>query len=521
MNVSTRFHTGTFVAALALFALLLAAGCDNAGNSFKKDDQQCIITPQLKKILKDYDAMFDAQSDLIAVAARTSMVDEMGQDFYPSGCLDMNGRVVIPIKYHSARICDKTIIVSKNTNQGIRYGILDMNGDEILPFEYEEITPEFYFRYCPGDIFAYKYIKIKKNGLYGLVDKTGKVVIPIQYENLGSFYSDNAYRSYTEDELPDIYFAYRKDNGKPEVFNLSQEKMEKKPSTPYDVVWFGKDRNWSFIDYQGHIIAGPFQNARIDFNNKEPLFPEGLAAVVKNNKIGFIDMQGKVKIPFKFYYTEFDFNIHKAFGVFSEGLAAMMKPGNKWGYIDKNGEEVIPFVYGWAGRFHQGSAIVGNLIDGQERYGMIDKNNSVVLPFEFETGTYTGNVYALRQNGKWGVYSPSGVCLTPCQYDRLITFVEGYATVVKDGKQGLINEQGQLLIPCEYEACLYDVCAGADVVGVKTNGKWGYVDLQNKVVVPIEFDVVDACKGFKGNLFYVIKDGRHGLYDRCGNCTLD
>ena len=514
MKVCTRFHKGTFVAALVLFALLLATGCDNAGKSFKRGDQQCFITPQLKKILKDYD-VFDVRNDLMVVRARTPMVDEAGRSFYPQGCIDEKGKVIIPIQYDHINIGNDVIVVAKYTNQVSRCGILDYQGNVLLPIEYEEISwPDIYN--------SRKHISVKKNGLYGMVDKTGKVVIPIQYEFVRRFYVDAAYRCYSEKEIPDIYIAYRNKNGKPEVFNLSPEKMEKKPSTPYDAILVGEDGNQSFMDYQGHIVAGPFQNVRVCGDSQTPLFPESLAAVVRNNKVGFIDMQGKVKIPFKFYYTEFYFNSHSfSFGVFSEGLAAMMKPGNKWGYIDKNGKEVIPFVYGWAGRFYQGTAIVGNLIGGQEKYGLIDKNNSVVLPLEFENGVYSGNVYVMCQNGKWGVYSPSGVCLTPCQYDQLITFVEGYATVVKDGKQGLINEQGQLLIPCEYEACLYDVCAGADVVGVKTNGKWGYVDLQNQVVVPIEFDEVGACTGFNGSLFFVIKDGLHGLYDRCGNCTLD
>lgn len=164
---------------------------------------------------------------------------------------------------------------------------------------------------------------------------------------------------------------------------------------------------------------------------------------------------------------------------------------------------------------------MGDLIGGQERYGLIDKNNTVILPFEFENGVFTGNVYTLCQNGKWGVYSTTGLCLTPCQYDQLIVFVEGYATVVKNGKKGLINEQGQLLIPCGYEACLYDSCTGTDMIFVAKDGKMGYVDLQNQVLVPIEFDDIYPCREFYGSLFYVKKDGRYGLYDRCGNCTLE
>ena len=51
--------------------------------------------------------------------------------------------------------------------------------------------------------------------------------------------------------------------------------------------------------------------------------------------------------------------------------------------------------------------------------------------------------------------------------------------------------------------------------------KWGIVDLQNHVLVPVEFDTVSAIIGYNGNLFGITKDRHYGLYDRCGNCTLD
>ena len=500
---------------IAFFSLLVTTGCKNKRYQTHIDGQSCVITSELKKTLKEYKDVLSVKDGLIVVNANNMKTDETGQNYYPKGCIDMKGNVIIPLKYYGILIGDGSFVVFQQTRQGRRSGLLDMDGNEILPIEYEEIVPDFFQN------GIYKYFRIKKDGRYGLIDNKGKVMIPLQFEDVRRFYTNSAYRSYTEQELPDIYLAYRNKTDKPELFNLSPEKMEKKTSTLCDVVPLGNNGNWSFMDYQGHIIAGPYQNIKIPSDFQTPLFPDGLAVVVKNNKVGFIDMQGMEKIPFNYYYTEFDFNIHADFGLFSEGLAAMMQPGNKWGYVDNKGNTVIPFVYDWAGRFHQGTAMVGNFIDGKEIYGIIDKNNTIVLPFEFETGVYTGNVYALCQNDKWGVYSPTGVCLTPCQYDQQITFVGGYATVAKNGKQGLINEQGQLLIPCEYKTCMYDASNGSDVVIVCKDGKWGVLDLQNQVLVPVEFDAVSPIIGYNGNLFGVTKDGRNGLYDSCGNCTLD
>jgi len=493
---------------ISTLTLFIATGCKNQNYKTNIDEQSCFITPELKKVLKDYLEVIQVDKRLIIVSSKATKVDETGRNYNPMGCIDMKGNVVIPTKYERITIWDRVFCVSKYTKQGMRYGLLDMEGHEILPIEYEEI-------FGP-DVAPHNYIRIKKNGLYGLVDKKGKALTPIQYDNVNRFYVNGANLYYKEEELPDIYIAWK--NKKHEIINLSPDKTKNKPSTPYDVVLIGEYGNQSFMDYQGHIIAGPYQNVRVSGDSKIPLFPEGLAAVVKNSKIGFIDMQGKVKIPFKFYYSEYWFNITAISScVFSEGLAAMMNSGKKWGYIDKQGNTIVPFQYNEASRFHEGVAIVGNTINNEARYGLINKYNKVILPFEFETGTFTGNVYAMCKNGKWGVYSPEGRCIVPCQYDKQICFFKGYATVHKDEKQGLINEQGQLLIPCQYDACLYDM--KTDLAFVIQDGKQGFVDLQNHVVVPIEFDFANACHD--NTLFLVKKGDRQGLYDLCGNCTLE
>ena len=503
------------LAFLALLFLLVTASCGDGGKrgnySRKDDNNPCFLTPKLKNISKDYD-IFYSKDGLFEVRSRTPLVDETGKSFFPVGYVNKDGQEVLPVKYYGLNYQgDGVFIVSERTNQGVRFGLLDIKGNEIAPIVYELIsltTPNKF-----NKNYSVSFFEVKKNGLTGLMDKNGNIVIPIQYKTVSRFYVDDAYRDYKQEELPDIYCVQK--NGKLEVFNLSPEKMKDKPSTPYDVNWVGEDGKQSFMDYQGHIIAGPYQNIRISGGYKIPLFPEGLVAVVKNNKIGFIDMQGNVKIPFNFYYSEFWFNYTSLSScVFNEGLAAMMNSGKKWGYIDKTGKVVIPYVYDGAALFHQGSAIVekGNSL------GLIDKNNNVILPFEFENGVFTGNVYVMCQNNKWGVYSPQGQCITPCQYEQLITFFEGYATVVKDGKKGLIDEQGQVVIPCDYKSVLYDVFS--QLVYVENeNGKRGFLDTNNQVVLPIEFDDVGALEN--GQLFGVKKDGRYGLYDLCGNCTLE
>ena len=68
-------------------------------------------------------------------------------------------------------------------------------------------------------------------------------------------------------------------------------------------------------------------------------FSEGLAKVQKNNKLGYVDKDGKEVIPC-IYETE---KLFTSYG-FSEGLTITAENG-KYGYINNEGEKVIPFVY--------------------------------------------------------------------------------------------------------------------------------------------------------------------------------
>ena len=89
-----------------------------------------------------------------------------------------------------------------------------------------------------------------------------------------------------------------------------------------------------------------------------------------NNKWGFVDINGKEIIPFK--YTS-------VLSEFKSGLTAA-KLNEKWGYIDMTGKEVITFKYDWAEPFYTERAKVGVLKAGSESYDVfyINKNGEKI-----------------------------------------------------------------------------------------------------------------------------------------------
>lgn len=196
-----------------------------------------------------------------------------------------------------------------------------------------------------------------------------------------------------------------------------------------------------------------------------PLFP-----ISENNKIGYIDKEGKVILP----------AIYPGGGEFSEGLAPVRLKG-RYGFIDGTGRFVISPKFDWAESFVNGLAIVYE--EGHPYY--ID---------------HTGN-------------SPF-----PCNYSAISSFSHGLARVRSaSGRMGLIDQGGQLVVDTLYSK-IGDLCDGLYVVEIRNSkGKWksGVIDTMGLVIV--RPGTYTDIKDFKDGYAVVeLKTDVTGLIDRKG-----
>jgi len=76
-------------------------------------------------------------------------------------------------------------------------------------------------------------------------------------------------------------------------------------------------------------------------------FSENRARVLKNNKYGHVDLNGKVVVPIIYDYAS----------SFQEGRTWVEKNG-KEGHVDKNGKVTTPIIYDYVGNFKEGRAWV-------------------------------------------------------------------------------------------------------------------------------------------------------------------
>lgn len=226
-------------------------------------------------------------------------------------------------------------------------------------------------------------------------------------------------------------------------------------------------------------------------------FHDGLAAIRKDNKWGYLDKEGKLVISYTFDEAN----------DFCEGYAILQK-GDKWGFIDKTGKEVIPCVYDMVEDFHEGLALV--MKDG--KYGYIDKTNKQVIPRKYDAGkNFSEGLAAVLKGDKWGYIDKKGKEVISCVYERAEAFHEGLALVSKDEKYAFINKDGEgvLALGDKY----IEVRGFHDGLALveSENGeslRYGFIDKKGKVVIPeIYYSYRGDYGEFHDGYAIVYKDG--------------
>ena len=228
------------------------------------------------------------------------------------------------------------------------------------------------------------------------------------------------------------------------------------------------------------VITPEFAEAVRQYDQLEP-FSEGMAAVGKNDKWGYINHKGEEVIPCQYdnYYEYGEGNEKSKMSFcashpFSEGVA-VVRLNEKWGVIDNKGNAIVE--YG--------------------KYESIDDCHDGMLLAQNE-----GKRYMLNKNGEIA-FDISG-------YEECKSFSEGLCEVKKDGKYGYIDTNGNLVIPCKYTT------ANAFIEGkaIVDYSEWGFtcIDRQGNVLYKKENLQVVWDGGYRDGMLAVYeKDGEYDI----------
>jgi hypothetical protein len=188
---------------------------------------------------------------------------------------------------------------------------------------------------------------------------------------------------------------------------------------------------------------------------------------------------------------------------FSQGLAAVKKGnllGGKWGFIDKEGNEVIPSIYSAAESFSNGMALVrkGNGSSGKWIY--IDKKGNEIGIHKEDPST--------RTNASGTNYDTEGNDVFPTYYEQ--NYSDGLKPIREDGKWGFQDPLNHVIIPC-----IYDLVSAfkEGMAAIEIDDKWGYVNTDGTEVISPAYDSVTV---FSDGVAIVSQNGMFGVIDKNG-----
>src|SRR2546429_264875 len=208
----------------------------------------------------------------------------------------------------------------------------------------------------------------------------------------------------------------------------------------------------------------------------------------RDDKVGFIDYQGREVIPPRFSNAG-------DMAHFDGGLAPVFEAGKRSGYIDKSGRIVIPLKYDWASPLSDGLARVridipnGTVMteEGEQpkyrhQYGFVDHEGNEVIPLQFEEAHYFSEGYAMvvPSNFKlFGIVDKRGNFVHGPEFESGSEFHEGWATACVNHKCGYIDTNGGWVIPPTFTYAR-DFWHGLASVSWK-EGEYGYVDKNGRI----------------------------------------
>ena len=214
------------------------------------------------------------------------------------------------------------------------------------------------------------------------------------------------------------------------------------------------------------------------------LFSEGVAAVVKDDKIGFIDKENNVVIPFQYPVYGYPFLYTYRF---YNGYCKMTDEEGRCGLIDHSGNWVIEPKYQRIKRPVFGKYRKVKLND---KWGLLDENLKLILSIKYDhitvvdsmatqfKVTYEGMMYEINRQGK---------ILKTLDYSYIHPFYD-----IDHTWERISGRYMQVWVRQEYEVDYnvekYNFSIERDLDNCDSDFRTGIIDvIENKVVVPLEY----------------------------------
>ncbi len=381
------------------------------------------------------------------------------------GCIDNSGNLIVPFEYdYLGKMRDGLRLAILDS----KYGYLNELGDRQIDMQYLGAN-----HFSNG-----KAIVINQEG-FGVIDHTNQVVLPFIFGSL-STKDHNCY-------------VFKKAGGKTGVMDAQSKvivpEIYDNIRLKNDSFWVAmKDKKFEIFKYDGkrHL------NEKFSYISKASY--SGYISVGIEGKKGMLDKHFNWILPPRYMLVTSLFDNH---------IGAKDSLG--WKVYNVNHEQVIDEVFDEISFLNSTHCIVQK----NRRKNIINLKGERVLDSDTERVTkINGDKRLLHIDG----YLYDGMTMNkfmPEQVNLKSTrpsFENGHLAVNINGKCAVIDTSGNFTIPPQYEYCEDLLSVGYLKVKDNDSDKWGIVNLENEILIPIKYKDVNHIGGSDAEAQFWIYD---------------
>lgn len=218
------------------------------------------------------------------------------------------------------------------------------------------------------------------------------------------------------------------------------------------------------------------------------------------------------------------FDFCRPFG--NDGTAVAFISG-KAGYINSKGKYIISPQFDDAENFNPfGYAIVRKVgknhnIDAHNEsndlFGAIDFAGRLIIPYAFKelnTNSFPGTFIG-RKDKRWGMVDSKARVLLDFKYHMINVHKSGKVAIVRiDSLTAVVDQKLNWITPLEENFARF---AGHNLISLKKNGKFGYINFAGDTVIPFEYEQFAV---FKNGICIIKKHGYFGMIDTLGKTLI-
>ncbi len=387
------------------------------------------------------------------------------------GFIDLEGNEVISPKYDLVEVFSDGLAV---VYLGNNYGYVNKMGQEIIPINSQfDASESFDNDFYEDDMlslgrsyrsFKNGFAKIIINGKYGIIKKDGSKLFNETFD--GIFISDK------KNKKGQVLFIVRKDLKTTDFINnqlngIINEKggveidyLFHKIYEFNDCILTARNTDFGLINKYGSEVFTPkFKNptnhmsCELCRSNENLMNQDSLLIVEMNGKYGLVNLNGKFILECKYDRINSNFSYdNSSFGFYQIEL------NNMFGLVNNKGEVIVPIR-------NEG---------GSGDYGYFSFNNGEE---EFLVNKYGKEIFRC--------FDCTWKSKTLDNYFLILTKDEvGRRNITK-----IINENGKLISDSVYSDV--EFIKDTEFIIVRSNNKFGLIDLNGNVVIDIKFDSIE------------------------------